>query len=292
MNYFTIITVCLNAADVLDKTIMSVLAQDCGDFEYLIKDGGSGDDTLKIAESYVPAFAEKGIPFRILSQPDRGIYDAMNQAAQAAQGEWVLYMNAGDRFADRSVLSQAYGDPSFHTADVVYGDVITQYNDLYQYKKAHTLEALWFVMPFCHQSVFTKKELLTATPYSLRYRISSDHQFYLRLYTEGKRFAYLPFAISIFDTQGVSSDTVTRNREILAILEEMPNRNEEAIQNAKIRLEKCEKKEKRNVFLRKIVPMPIRRMRADYLRRKANGKTEKEFFSDRNQAAADFASHK
>ena len=106
MKRFCIITVCLNAEKVLEKTILSVLNQEFNEYEYLIKDGCSYDSTLRIAESYTSAFRKKGISYRIISQKDQGIYDAMNQAACAAQGEWILYMNAGDCFANNLVLKQ------------------------------------------------------------------------------------------------------------------------------------------------------------------------------------------
>lgn len=121
---FTIITICLNMEKEIGKTIDSVLHQTCTDFEYIIKDGISKDRTVGIAESYAPAFAERGIPYRILVQPDKGIYDAMNQATCEAQGEWVLYMNAGDMFASSDVLRMAEQSGKLETADIVYGDRI------------------------------------------------------------------------------------------------------------------------------------------------------------------------
>ena len=120
----SIITVCLNAETVIRKTIDSVLNQTFSDFEYVIKDGGSKDRTLSIAQSYESAFHDKGIDFRITSCADTGPYDAMNQATCEAQGEWVLYMNAGDMFASSDVLRMAEQSGKLETADIVYGDRI------------------------------------------------------------------------------------------------------------------------------------------------------------------------
>ena len=94
----SIVTVCLNAEQLIGRTIDSVLRQDMDDYEYLIVDGASADRTLAIAESYRPAFDEKGIRYTIVSERDSGIYNAMNKGARLASGEWICYMNAGDAF--------------------------------------------------------------------------------------------------------------------------------------------------------------------------------------------------
>ena len=90
MKKFSIITVCLNAEKAIGDTIRSVLEQSCTDVEYIVKDGGSKDETVGIAKSFMPAFEKRGISYRVISKPDRGIYDAMNQAVRDVQGEWVL----------------------------------------------------------------------------------------------------------------------------------------------------------------------------------------------------------
>ena len=158
MRKFTIITICLNMEKEIGKTITSVLNQTCTDFEYIIKDGVSKDGTVSVAESFAPAFAEKGIPYRILVQPDRGIYDAMNQATREAQGEWVLYMNAGDMFADADILSIVEESDKQEVSDIIYGDRIGKNDGWYIYKPAQSLELLRLKMPFCHQSVFVRKK--------------------------------------------------------------------------------------------------------------------------------------
>ena len=106
MALFSIITVCLNEENEIKNTILSVLEQDYDNFEYIIKDGGSVDKTVSIAESFSTAFTDRGISFRIITQRDKGIYDAMNIATREAKGDWIIYMNAGDYFADSTVLSQ------------------------------------------------------------------------------------------------------------------------------------------------------------------------------------------
>lgn len=282
MKLFSIITICLNADEIIENTILSVLKQDYNNFEYIIQDGGSSDKTLQIAESYSSAFADKGISFRVFSQQDKGIYDAMNKAIQNVQGEWVLYLNAGDCFADYTVLSQISENADMEANDIVYGDAILRCNNQYMYNKARALETIRFGMPFCHQSVFTRKDLLESTPFSLQYRILGDYVFFLQSYYAGKKFEYLPIAISIYDTNGISSDVYSRQKEKLKVYENMPVRDEEAIQ----KVEEWFKAEKKAKFyhehLWKYIPSKIRRMRHDFLNRKSGWKSEEEFFSDNN----------
>ena len=111
----TVVTVCLNSARVIEPTIQSVLAQDYPDLEYLVIDGGSTDDTPRIAQRYADRIT------KLVSEPDRGVYDAMNKGLALASGEYVLFMNAGDVFAAPDVLTRA---AAFAGADVIYGDYL------------------------------------------------------------------------------------------------------------------------------------------------------------------------
>ena len=279
MKLFSIITVCLNAEKEIEGTIRSVLEQDYDNFEYIIQDGASSDRTVKLAESFAPAFAEKGIAFRIISCSDQGIYDAMNKATKVAQGEWIVYMNAGDCFADGKILSQVSRNENLETADVIYGDVILQDEDWYLYKNAYSLETIRLTLPFCHQSAFTRRELFDSLTFSLKYRICSDYHFYLQMYYMRKKFVYLPMAISIHDVNGISSDGISNRKERLKIYEEMPVRDEKAIQVVKDRLEEETKSKFMHEHLWKFIPPKILKIKRNILRRKSGWKTEKEFFS-------------
>lgn len=283
MRLVSIISVCLNAENEIRDTILSVLKQDCNNFEYLIKDGKSNDQTVKIAESFAPAFAEKGIPFQIISKRDKGIYDAMNVATQKAQGKWILYLNAGDCLANGHVLSQINRNDNFETADVIYGDQILRDRDLYMFKKAKTLENIRFGMPFGHQSVFTKKSLLEESPFSLQYKICSDYLFYLQLYYEKKKFVYIPIVVSIYDVNGISSDIFTSYQERLKIYEEMPIRDEKAIRMVKSWSRKNARKTFVYEHFLKFIPSKLRQIRSDCLKKKTGWLTEEEFFDNKNK---------
>lgn len=294
MERFSIITVCLNAQEQIGDTIVSVLSQTCMDFEYIIKDGVSKDGTVSIAQSFAPAFAERGIPYRVITRPDKGIYDAMNQAAQEAQGEWVLYMNAGDLFADKYVLEMVEKSGKLETADIVYGDAINRRDeDGYFYRKAYPLERMRDRLPFCHQSVFARKSLYDQLAYTLRYRLCSDYLFFYHWYQEGKTFACLPIAISIYDRNGVSSNGRAVAQELLTIHEDMPVRDEETIQMLKKEVAGYDKKQP--VFRRiweRLVPSQIRKKRRMRILRKKGWKTAEEFLLEKEKTAEGSTIHK
>lgn len=287
MKKFSVITVCLNVENEIAETVESVLNQTYTNFEYIIKDGGSADKTVAIAESYAPAFAEKGIPFRIIAEPDGGIYDAMNQAVQEAKGEWVIFMNAGDRFAWGSVLEKVENDSCLRDADVVFGDCIDRGRNLFKYRKAQPLEEIRYGMPFCHQSTFTRREIFHHYSYSLRYKISSDYKLYLQLYLDGKRFSYYPNAVAIFDIHGISSNWKQGYQDTIQMLEEMPVRDELAIQRMKNNLKMTERRSNREQFMHKclwrFVPEKLRAKRRERMSRKAGWKTEEEFFGTKKE---------
>lgn len=281
---FSIITICLNAEDEIGGTIASVLSQTCTEYEYLIKDGVSRDGTVSIAESFAPAFDEKGIPFRVISQPDSGIYDAMNQAILEAQGEWVILMNAGDRFANQTVLERVEKSGCLERADVVYGDLILQNGELFRYKKAGALESIRFALPFGHQSTLTSRALFANQLYSTAYKICGDHHFYLKMYLEGKRFVHFPEAISIFDIHGISASWKPALLETIRIQEEMPVRDEEAIRKLKDELEARTREEERGRLVRylmKFVPKSLKMKRWELKRKRDGWKSEAEFFGEK-----------
>lgn len=270
----------MNAEAAIGDTIESVLEQTYSDFEYIIKDGVSKDQTICMAESFCKAFQKKNIPYKIVSRQDQGIYDAMNQAVQAAKGDWVVFMNAGDRFANASVLDLVAHSGYLNTADIIYGDTIRKKNNLYIYTKVLNQDRLRYEMTFCHQSTYTRKVLLEDEPYSIQYRICSDYKFYLQMYREHKRFAYIPEALSIYDTNGISSNWKVSYPEKLKMLEEMSIRDELAIKEARKKLNQV----KRNKFFIKyiwsIIPKTIRKWRRRRIDRLEGWKTEKEFFGE------------
>ena len=108
MNKITIVTVCYNAEETIKNTIESVLSQNYCNYEYIVIDGKSTDNTLTILNDYRKGFQEKGIDYYIYSEKDNGIYDAMNKGIEHSLGDWIILMNADDSFYSSDVLTQVF----------------------------------------------------------------------------------------------------------------------------------------------------------------------------------------
>lgn len=198
----SIITVCFNAKDALQATIDNVLSQSFPSIEYLVIDGGSTDGTREFLEQTTTQFTKRQISFRYRSEPDQGIYDAMNKGACMANGKWLLFLNAGDLLYDPQTLERVFSKPT--NAKILYGDALCIYQNNQKLYKALPLDHLTYEMAFCHQSAFIQRELLLLYPYDRSYKVCADHHFFLSMYLKKKRFTYLPYPICIYEISGYS----------------------------------------------------------------------------------------
>lgn len=196
----TVVTVVFNGEKTLEQTIQSVVNQTYVNVEYIIIDGASTDGTLDIIKKY-----ENKIDYW-QSEPDKGIYDAMNKGIDFAKGEWINFMNSGDEFYEKSTIEKIAKNLLNFNIDVIYGNVITKWawgKELsYPLKKDK-------IMPFCHQSCFTKSYLLKDLHFDTKYKICADRNFYYQAKKKYKKYNafYINEALSIFDsTEGLSSN--------------------------------------------------------------------------------------
>jgi glycosyltransferase involved in cell wall biosynthesis len=186
----TVVTVCRNVKSSLEKTMNSLLHQSYAHIDYVIIDGASTDGT--------PEMLGKTEGVRWISEPDKGIYDAMNKGIRMAEGEWVIFMNAGDVFASDDTLSKVFSVE--RDADVIYGDVIKGDN-IKKAEPPHNGHRMYF----CHQSAFVRTSCLKEFPFDIQHRMSADFKQMKQLYLAGKTFMQLDFPIAVFDTSGVSN---------------------------------------------------------------------------------------
>jgi glycosyltransferase involved in cell wall biosynthesis len=198
---FSVVTVCYNAELFLEKTLKSVFDQSCQDFEYLIIDGESTDGTMDIVGKYRGRFSV------VVSEPDAGLYDAMNKAIELVSGSFVLFLNAGDYFADNSILEQvkACADEN-ECASLIYGDYIV-YRDSHE-KRINCQKAVVSIKRdfyFCHQAIFFGKTHLQK--FDLRYQIKADYDLVIRqINAAGEGSAvYCPFPIVKYALEGFSN---------------------------------------------------------------------------------------
>ena len=198
----SIITITYNAIKVIEKTIQSVVKQKYDDIEYIIIDGGSTDGTIDIIKQY-----ENKISLWI-SEPDKGIYDAMNKGIKLAKGEWINFMNAGDYFYDNLVLSKFSEIAKQSNADIIYGEVIKRLPSIIFPEKPMPLSFIKNHMVFSHQSTFIKASYHKKYLFNDKFKSSGDyHFFYNSYYNWNARFQYIPTIIAYYDeSQGMSKD--------------------------------------------------------------------------------------
>jgi len=204
----TIVTVVKNAQNSIEKTIKNILLQDYPSFEYIVIDGDSKDSTREIIEKY------KNSIHYYVSEPDSGIYDAMNKGAKLASGEWIIYMNAGDRFYSSSSLSQIVNALNSDT-DVILAGVVEILVDNLETRIFHklptALEKIWYQMPTSHQATLVRLKAQQDYQFDTSYKWCADHDLLARMYRDGKKFLCLDTLLSVFDC---SSDNGHRDPKL------------------------------------------------------------------------------
>lgn len=193
----SIITIVLNDKQNIGKTIQSVLTQNV-EREYIIIDGGSADGTLEIIEKY-----KDNIDI-LISEKDNGIYDAMNKAVSLSSGEWICFINSGDKIYSKDTL-QSIEHKLSKDVDVFYGDWEVRYKNKSRKAKANKkLDDIWKGMIFSHQSCLVRKETLLKNPFNINNSIAADFELFYSLFKQGYNFQYIPITIASVSAGGVS----------------------------------------------------------------------------------------
>ncbi len=191
------VTVTYNAAAVLQRTLDSMLSQDYPDITHIIIDGASTDGTLQMVDDYVKRSneAENGHRIQVLSEPDHGIYDAMNKGIRSLDGDYVCFLNAGDFLpapdtVSRMVESISHDEhsPLCEKPAVLYGDtdIVDGEGRFLHHRRLTPPEHLSWKsfrhgMLVCHQAFYARTDFAIATPYDLRYRYSADVDWCIRI---------------------------------------------------------------------------------------------------------------
>lgn len=185
-----------NSERTLERALQSLLAQ-TGPVEVIVVDGASRDGTLAILERYRDRLAA------VVSEPDRGVYDALNKGAALARGDYVYILGSDDKLAHESALADllAAGDG----ADVIYGpvDVIEGNGDV-RTAQPHPLTRYKYFMPFSHQGVIVRTELVRRHPFGQS--LASDYRQLFTLYVQGRRFVQTRCKVAVYSETGGLSD--------------------------------------------------------------------------------------
>jgi len=214
----SIITINRNNSAGLEKTCQSVVCQTFEDFEWLVIDGASNDNSVDIIKKY----AHK-ITYWI-SEPDTGVYNAMNKGIRKAQGEYCLFLNSGDWLISSSTLESVFNEiKGIPPSDIYYSDKIDSDNGFTYYPTKLTLNYL-FDSPISHQNSLIRRSLFIEHGYyNESLKISSDWEFFLNeLWKYKTGFSYLETNISVYDTHGISSiDSPERANEIIMVYKDV-----------------------------------------------------------------------
>lgn len=195
----TVVTIVLNGVAFLEKTIQSVISQNYENIEYIIIDGGSTDGTIDIIKKY-----ENKITHWI-SEPDTGIYDALNKGVGLTSGDWINFMTGGDKFYSNEVIHKIF-DNQAHDTDIIYGDMQLDRKGVLQTKKAKSLNVLWKKVAFCTQSVFVSAQYCKQHKFSLQYSIAGDFDFFhSAFFYHHAKFEYVETIIAVFLHGGASN---------------------------------------------------------------------------------------
>ena len=211
MPEFSIITICFNEAQRIELTCQSIVNQTFQQFEWIVIDGGSTDGTLDILKRYAPRMTY------FVSEPDRGIYHAMNKGIAQVHGAYLLFLNGGDHLYESETLAKVFAHERPLDKDIYYGDLMLEQEDV---SERYTIDfanpyATFAKRTFPHQATFIKRKLFeTYGAHDESFKISADLEFFLRVFVSNPkrkqhRIGYLPLVVSVYENaQGVSSSNL------------------------------------------------------------------------------------
>ena len=194
---FSIIVVCLNAGTKLKETINSILVQTYDNYEVIIKDGLSTDNSIDLLP--------ENSKLRIIRKKDKGIYDAMNQAIEELQGDYVYFLNCGDYFYDSNVLYNVKKQLERLESDIVYGDIYSRrIKEVIGSNKNIDSFGCYRNVP-CHQACFYKASLMRERKFDINYIVRADYDHFLWcFFNKNVNLCYIPYIVANYEGMGFS----------------------------------------------------------------------------------------
>lgn len=199
----SVVTVCYNAVNNIERTIQSITNQAYSNIEYIIIDGGSTDGTIDIIKKYVDKITYW------VSEPDKGIYDAMNKGIKVATGEWINFMNCGDFFVNSNIFDLLFREKEY-CVDVIYGDTKCMFPWGDVIKSPLSWDAWSRALLFYHQSSFVRLSLMKSYLFDIKYHIAADYDFFYKIRKQYNKFYYIPIVIAAYDLVGCSLSEQSR----------------------------------------------------------------------------------
>lgn len=203
----SIITVVFNSEKFIEKTIQSIINQTYNNIEYIIIDGSSTDNTLKIINQYADKID------KIVSEPDNGLYFAMNKGLNLATGDFILFINAGDKLCNKNIISEIFSNPETSSVDVIYGDtdIINQNDEIVHSRRHRPPQKLTFKsfkrgMLVCHQSFIAKRQL--TCQYDTNFKYAADYNWCVKILKKSNKNFNVNQTISLFLEGGQTRKTI------------------------------------------------------------------------------------
>lgn len=244
----SVVTVSFNSCNTIGSTLESLRNQTDQNFESIVVDGNSNDGTQDIIESY------KDVVTKSISEPDDGIYDAMNKGIAMASGEFVSFLNSDDAYLPNTISTVR---KHAELGSIIYGNMKKErwFNDnRYTRIEIPKLEAMPKTMGIFHPSVFVKRELFAKYgQFNTNYKLASDYHWLLGAYLEKETFTYVDEVLSVFRIGGVSNVSCQSYKEAASIQKDY-NLPYQAMLDL---YQKCAKKSKKAKLLSKLIQYPI-----------------------------------
>jgi len=220
MVLFSIITVCYNEENRIEKTLQSVCGQTCKNFEHIIEDGKSEDNTLDIVSKFEQSYEENQL--KVFSEKDYGLYDAMNRAVKRAKGKYVFFLNAGDTFYDDKVLEHVSSyivDQQTIYIGIINGINIDGTSDYTSFNctEPGLKETLINGGGPCHQSIFAPVETLLSHEFQEDYSLAADLEWFDYCYSSGVKCTDIPVVISNYERFGLSGQSKNRRQYLCEV---------------------------------------------------------------------------
>ena len=230
MNYplISIITVTYNAEPTIERTLQSVEGQSYSRIEHVIIDGCSTDHTLSHIQRYVERNGQNRHLIRVVREPDKGLYDAMNKGIQQATGDYLVFLNAGDKLHARDTIEQLAArsgwQPDRANYAVLYGetDLVDDEGRFLRHRRLQAPEKLSSTsflsgMLVCHQSFYVRTDIAKGTPYDLHFRFSADYDWCIRIMkrAEKRRLRFLNTGLILTDYLNEGLTTKNHRRSLM-----------------------------------------------------------------------------
>lgn len=197
----SIITVVYNSKKGLEKTIKSVINQIYKNIEYIIIDGGSTDGTIDIIKKY-----QDKIDYWI-SEPDQGIYDAMNKGAKQASGEYLYFLNSGDYLFDENIIKKIARCINQNNSDLIVGGIIRLHNGFEGFSAPEEMRRLKFGRTLPHQGSFVKSSVFRKlNGFNINYKVAGDFDFFCRFYKKEFSYKSIKESVAYMPSGGISSN--------------------------------------------------------------------------------------